>query len=77
MFDRMALALSKPLVDFAARHVAKRGISADQVTLACFALGMASALLIAVGHERIALIPMLAGRAVSYTHLTLPTKRIV
>ena len=63
MFDRVALALSKPLVDFGARQVAKRGISADQVTLACFALGMASALLIAVGHEGIALIPMLAGRA--------------
>ncbi len=63
MFDRMALALSKPLVDFGARQVAKRGISAVQVTLACFALGMFSALLIAVGHEGIALIPMLAGRA--------------
>ena len=63
MFDRLALALSKPLVDFGARQVAKRGISADQVTLACFALGMFSAVLVAVGHEGAALIPMLAGRA--------------
>ncbi len=63
MFDKIALAASKPAVDFVARQLARRGISADQVTATCFGLGMASAITIALGHPAVALVPMLAGRA--------------
>jgi phosphatidylglycerophosphate synthase len=62
MFDRIALKVTKPVVDASARQIAKRGISADQVTLACFVLGMASALLIMLGHVQLALLPLLLGR---------------
>jgi phosphatidylserine synthase len=62
MFDRIALEVTKPLVDATARQIAKRRISADQVTLACFVLGMTSALLIMLGHFQLALLPLLLGR---------------
>jgi phosphatidylglycerophosphate synthase len=62
MFDRIALKVTKPVVDASARQIAKRGISADQVTLTCFVLGMASALLIMLGHFQLALLPLLVGR---------------
>ena len=38
MLDRFALKLVKPVVDAAARRLAARGVTADQVTLAGFAL---------------------------------------
>jgi phosphatidylglycerophosphate synthase len=62
MFDRIALKVTKPVVDASARLIAKRGISADQVTLTCFVLGMASALLIMLGQFQLALLPLLVGR---------------
>jgi phosphatidylglycerophosphate synthase len=62
MFDRIALEVTKPLVDATARQIVKRGISADQVTLACFVLGMTSALFVMLGHFQLALIPLLLGR---------------
>lgn len=62
MFDRLALKLSKPLVDAAAMRAHRAGYTADQVTLAAFGLGMISALLIALGHSTLAILPLLAGR---------------
>lgn len=62
MFDRIALEVTKPLVDATARQIVKRGISADQVTLACFVLGMTSALFVMLGHFHLALLPLLLGR---------------
>ncbi len=62
MFDRIALKLTKPIVDTTARYIVRQGISADQVTLACFVFGMTSALLIMLGHFELALFPLLLGR---------------
>ena len=63
MLDRLALKLVKPAVDGAARQLSKRGITADQVTLAGFALGLLAAVLVASGHSLLAVIPLLANRA--------------
>lgn len=63
MLDRFALTLVKPVVDAAAARLARRGITADQVTLAGFALGMLAAVLVASGHSLIAILPVLANRA--------------
>ena len=62
MFDRFALKVTKPAVDATARQIVKLGINADQVTLACFILGLLSALLIMLGQFQIALLPLLLGR---------------
>jgi phosphatidylserine synthase len=62
MFDRIALKITKPLVDATARQIVMRGLSADQVTLVCFALGMLSVVLIMLGQFHIALVPLLLGR---------------
>jgi phosphatidylglycerophosphate synthase len=62
MFDRIALKATKPIVDATARQIANRGISADQVTLACFVFGMISALMILLGYFELALFPLLLGR---------------
>ncbi|MCX7348515.1 MAG: CDP-alcohol phosphatidyltransferase family protein [Alphaproteobacteria bacterium] len=63
MLDRLALKLVKPAVDGAARQLSKRGITADQVTLAGFALGLLAAVLVASGHSVLAVLPLLANRA--------------
>ena len=63
MLDRLALKLVKPAVDAAALQLSKRGVTADQVTLAGFALGMLAAVLVASGHSLLAIIPLLANRA--------------
>ena len=63
MLDRLALKLVKPAVDAAARQLAARGITADQVTMAGFALGMLAAVLVASGHSLLAILPLLANRA--------------
>ena len=63
MLDRLALKLVKPAVDAAALQLSKRGITADQVTLAGFALGMLAAVLVASGHSLLAVLPLLANRA--------------
>jgi phosphatidylglycerophosphate synthase len=62
MFDRWAFNISKPLVDRMARVIVARGISADQVTFTGFGLGGFAALLIALGHSYIAIVPLLLGR---------------
>lgn len=62
MFDRIALRLTKPLVDVVAKQVAATGITADQVTFASFGLGMISAALIIFSHTSLALIPLILGR---------------
>ena len=62
MLDRLALKLVKPAVDTAALQLSKRGITADQVTLAGFALGMLAAGLVASGHSLLAVIPLLVNR---------------
>ena len=62
MLDRLALTLVKPAVDAAALLLSKRGITADQVTLAGFALGMLAAVLVASGHSLLAIIPLLVNR---------------
>lgn len=63
MLDRLALKLVRPVVDDAAQRLARRGVTADQVTLAGFALGMLAAVLIASGHSLVATLPLLANRA--------------
>ena len=62
MLDRFALKLVKPAVDATAARLAARGITADQVTLAGFALGMLAAVLVASGHYLVALLPLIANR---------------
>ena len=63
MLDRLALRFVKPAVDAAALQLDKRGITADQVTLAGFALGMLAAVLVACGHSLLAILPLIANRA--------------
>ena len=63
MLDRMALKLVKPAVVAAAQRLAARGFTADQMTLAGFALGLLAAALVASGHSLLAILPLLANRA--------------
>ena len=62
MFDRLALKLSKPWVDAMARRIHVAGYTAVQITLMAFALGMMSAVMIALGSFHLALVPLLLGR---------------
>lgn len=62
MLDRLTLKLVKPAVDAAAARLSRRGITADQVTLAGLAFGLVAALLIASGHSLLALLPLIANR---------------
>ncbi len=62
MFDRQMLALTKPLVDAAARLISVRGITADQVSLTGFAAGVLAALLISTGEITWAIAPLLFNR---------------
>jgi phosphatidylglycerophosphate synthase len=62
MFDRVVLKVTKPIVDATARRIHDMGFNADQVTLAAFGFGMISALLIALGHSYLAIVPLLIGR---------------
>lgn len=63
MIDRHALRLLKPAIEAAAARLHAMGCNADQVTLAGFALGLASALLIALAHPLLALPLLLVSRA--------------
>lgn len=63
MIDRHALRLLRPLFAAAAVALNRRGISANQVTFAGFALGLAAALLVALGWPGAAIAPLIAGRA--------------
>jgi len=62
MLDRYALALLRPGLARTARALARRGIGADAVTWAGFALGMGAALSIAWQHYLVGLALLLAGR---------------
>jgi phosphatidylglycerophosphate synthase len=62
MFDRQMLALTRPLVEAVARHIAARGITADQVSLTGFAAGVLAALLISIGEITWAIAPLLFNR---------------
>ncbi len=62
MFDRQMLALTKPIVDAAARQLNRLGIAANQVSLMGFALGMIAAVLIAHGEIKSAIVPLLLNR---------------
>jgi phosphatidylglycerophosphate synthase len=62
MFDRQMLALSKPLVDAVARRLNDRHITANQISLTGFALGMLAAFCIAHDNIWLAIIPLLLNR---------------
>ena len=62
MFDRIALKITKPLINAMAERLVSRGFSADQITFTAFGLGLASALMIGFSFTKLALIPLLAGR---------------
>jgi phosphatidylglycerophosphate synthase len=63
MIDRYALAILKPAADAAARRLMVKGLSADQVSLTGFAIGLLAALLIALGFPTPAIVPLLLNRA--------------
>lgn len=62
MFDKFALQVTKPVVDRMAAFAIARHISADQMTLAGFSLGVLASVLIAFGSPILALLPLLLGR---------------
>lgn len=63
MLDRYALRLTRPLIDAGAAAIHRHGCTADQVTLAGFALGIAAAVAIATGYFLLAIVLILASRA--------------
>ena len=63
MLDRYALKLLKPAIDRAAAEIKSRGYTANQVTFTGFGLGLAAALCIALGLFQLAILPLLASRA--------------
>lgn len=63
MLDTFMLRLLRPAVDASARQLAALNFSADQATLTGFGFGMVAAALITVGHSEIAVVPLLANRA--------------
>jgi phosphatidylglycerophosphate synthase len=62
MLDRAAIAVLKPLLDVGAGVLVRRGIGADAVTLAGFAIGIVAALAIAFGAFGWGLALLLASR---------------
>lgn len=62
MLDRQLLSLLKAPAEAMARRVLKHGFTADQVTVAGFAIGLAAALLIAFGFTLLAILPLLLSR---------------
>ena len=62
MFDKALLAITKPIVDAAAREASRQGITANQATVTCFGLGMLSVPLIILGLYKLALTALLLGR---------------
>jgi phosphatidylglycerophosphate synthase len=80
MLDRFTLAIVKPATEFAARRLADRGISAEQVTLAGFCFGLVAAFAVALGFSLLALVPLLLNRALdgvdgAVARLSAPTER--
>jgi phosphatidylglycerophosphate synthase len=62
MFDRQLLAATKPIVDKIAAQLEARGITANQISIFGFALGMLAAVLIAAGNIKLAIVPLLLNR---------------
>ena len=62
MLDRAAIAVLKPLLEAGASVLVRRGVGADAVTLAGFAIGMAAAAAIALGAFGWGLALLLASR---------------
>ncbi len=62
MFDRQMLVLTKPLVDGVAKALHGLGITANQISLIGFALGLLAAVLIAHGNIWAAIVPLLLNR---------------
>ena len=62
MFDAQASALIKPLLERAALALARAGVTANQITLTGFMLGLSAALLISQHHYTVGLIALLASR---------------
>lgn len=80
MLDRAAVAVLKPLLDAGAGMLVRRGVGADAVTLAGFAIGMAAAAAIALGAFGWGLALLLASRLAdgldgAVARLTRPTDR--
>lgn len=80
MLDRLALRMTKPAVDAAARQFAALGATANQATLAGFVFGITAAALIASGFTTAALLPLLLNRVLdgidgALSRLTQPTAR--
>lgn len=80
MLDRLALRLVRPLSEKAAALLSRRGVTADQATLAGFGCGMIAALMIATGFTGLAILPLLVNRALdgidgSLARLTAPSER--
>ena len=62
MLDRAATAALKPMLDAGAAALVRRGVAADAITLAGFAIGIAAAVSIAFGHFGWGLALLLASR---------------
>ena len=62
MLDGLARKLLTPLFDRAGRRVARTGITADQVTVSAFLVGLAGAAAIATGHFLAGLVLIAASR---------------
>jgi len=80
MLDRAAIAVLKPLLDAGAGVLVRRGVGADAVTLAGFAIGIAAAVAIAFGAFGWGLALLLASRLAdgldgAVARLTQPTDR--
>lgn len=80
MLDRLALRVTKPAVDAAARQLAALGVTANQATLTGFVFGIMAAALIASGFTAAALLPLLLNRVLdgidgALSRLTQPTAR--
>jgi phosphatidylglycerophosphate synthase len=62
MFDRYIYAAIAPLCEGVARPLAKRGLTADQITIAAFLIGISALPLLAFGHNGWALAAILINR---------------
>jgi phosphatidylglycerophosphate synthase len=62
MFDKQALAVTKPAVDAIARSLHRHGITPNQITVFGFVCGIIAALVIAAGFAATAIVPLLINR---------------